>query len=366
MSAPHIPNLLSLRPSRGGAPGGRGRARGGHSQTTAGPAHDVTIQGTDTDAAVSRLSAVDVGYLYDPYARYFVSSIDGPPPRRLPIINRGTYTRTAALDILVNSFLSGDHVDSLLTPRQIVSLGAGTDTRPFRLFSNPTCQGLIYHEIDFEVISRKKLRIVQGNPLLANILANLSASEDGDAYSWSSRPSNGVEYHCHGLDLRQFSEPADIPLLPGLRTDIPTLLISECCLCYLLPEQASSVLNFFTSQIPSLATVIYEPIRPNDAFGQVMVSNLASRRIRMPTLDSYPEPQDQKDRLQNAGFELVRQMTIGDIWKTWVTPQEKERVNGLEGLDEVEEWQLLAAHYIIVWGSEGNGFDAWEGLGGGA
>ena len=26
-------------------------------------------------------------------------------------------------------------------------------------------------------------------------------------------------------------------------------------------------------------------------------------------------------------------------------------MNGLEGLDEVEEWKLLASHYAIVYGS---------------
>lgn len=95
MSAPSIPNLLSLR----GRGGGRGRSRGrgqglggssgGGGSEARGKAHDATIQGTDTDAAVSRLSAVEMGYLSDPYARYFVSSLGGPPARRFPIINRG-------------------------------------------------------------------------------------------------------------------------------------------------------------------------------------------------------------------------------------------------------------------------------------
>jgi len=87
MSASEIPNLLSsLRSARGGR--GRGRGRGGHASSSA--THDSTIQGTDTDASVSRLSAVDLGYLDDPYAQYFVQSSDGPAARRLPIINRGT------------------------------------------------------------------------------------------------------------------------------------------------------------------------------------------------------------------------------------------------------------------------------------
>lgn len=94
MSAPSIPNLLSLRGSRGGARGGRGRGRSGQG-SSAGAAHDATIQGTDNDAAVSRLSAVELGYLDDPYARYFVQSVDGPPARRLPIINRGALEQTS-------------------------------------------------------------------------------------------------------------------------------------------------------------------------------------------------------------------------------------------------------------------------------
>lgn len=83
---PPIPNLLeTLRASRGR--GGRRRGRGGH--ITSSQHHDAVIQGTDTDAAVSRLSAVDMGYMDDPYAAFFVQTADGPVPRRLPIINRG-------------------------------------------------------------------------------------------------------------------------------------------------------------------------------------------------------------------------------------------------------------------------------------
>lgn len=50
-------------------------------------ANDTIIQQTDQDASVSRLSAVEVGYLDDPFAKYFVS---GEGQRKFPIINRGT------------------------------------------------------------------------------------------------------------------------------------------------------------------------------------------------------------------------------------------------------------------------------------
>ncbi|CAJ0549611.1 Ff.00g032240.m01.CDS01 [Fusarium sp. VM40] len=375
MASTDIPNLLnSLRSARGGR--GRGRGRGGHGSSAA--THDSTIQGTDTDASVSRLSAVDLGYLDDPYAQYFVQSTDGPAPRRLPIINRGTYTRTVSLDTLIESFLSEDEsVEPGSAPKQIISLGAGTDTRPFRLFATKSRPGLVYHELDFEVVTSKKLRTVQATPVLRSILTNATQVNER---SWSSKPS-GSEYYCHGQDLRGFSvsesktegndtqsQPQDQPevTLPGLRTDIPTLLLSECCLCYLSVTEASDVINFFGSRIPNLATIIYEPIRPGDAFGKMMVSNLAARRIQMPTLQMYPTPGDQRARMSKAGFKMVHHMTIEDIWQTWVPPEEKQRVDSLEGLDEVEEWKLLAAHYIVLWASKGNGFGGWGNVGGGA
>lgn len=99
MSAPSIPNLLTLRGSPSGS-GGRGRARGrrGAPSSSATPSHEAVIQGTDTDAAVSRMSAVDLGYLDDPYARFFIHApAVGAAVRRLPIINRGKMARNTAM-----------------------------------------------------------------------------------------------------------------------------------------------------------------------------------------------------------------------------------------------------------------------------
>ncbi|KAI2621390.1 leucine carboxyl methyltransferase [Hypomontagnella submonticulosa] len=350
MSAPSIPNLLSLRGSRG-ASRGRGRGRGGHPHSAA-VSHDATIQGTDTDAAVSRMSAVDLGYLEDPFAQYFVQNTAGGAVRRLPIINRGTYTRTTALDRLISSFLSG----TAMQERQIISLGAGTDTRCFKLFSQPSQAGLIYHEIDFPTIASKKLQLVNATPQLRSILSNPQAEDGG----WSS-PSlrNGCQYWCHGLDLRDLLKDDTAPL-KGIRNDIPTILISECCLCYLETTEARGVIKYFAEKMPNLAIIIYEPIHPNDSFGRQMVSNLATRRIRMPTLDAYQDRDKQQTRLKDAGFEMVQSLTIGDIWRKWITEEEKERVDSLEGLDEVEEWNLLADHYTVAWGWRGDGFRKWE------
>ena len=92
MATPHIPNLLSSRGAKGYGIG-RGRGRGelrvpgeaGLSEQK--EAKNKIIQQTDQDASVSRMSAVKVGYLDDPFAKEFMST---EAPRRFPIINRGT------------------------------------------------------------------------------------------------------------------------------------------------------------------------------------------------------------------------------------------------------------------------------------
>ncbi|KAK0745063.1 S-adenosyl-L-methionine-dependent methyltransferase [Apiosordaria backusii] len=364
MSAPSIPNLLSLR-----GHGSLGRGRGGsHRGPSSGPSvsHDTIIQGTDTDAAVSRLSAVELGYLSDPFASYFVtpsppSFHSGPSsipstPRRLPIINRGTYTRTTAIDILIDCFLSS--TASSGQPRQIVSLGAGTDTRSFRLFTSPEKhQNIQYHEIDFPVIISKKSTLIRTITALSGILSTPSPVPNPTTtqsyISQHKEPDTGNSLTLHPLDLRMF--PSSPTSLPGISSEHPTLLLSECCLCYLPPSCASSLITSFTTNFPSLGLVIYEPILPGDAFGRMMVSNLSARGVTMPTLSVYQTQQDQERRLKEAGFAEgeVRSRTFDGIWDGWVTTREKERVDGLERLDEVEEWKLLAGHYVVVWGWKG-------------
>jgi len=54
------------------------------------------------------------------------------------------------------------------------------------------------------------------------------------------------------------------------------------------------------------------------------------------------------------------------IWRKWVSEDEKERVAGLEMLDELEELEMLLRHYCVAWGwrdgDEGEGVfsQAWR------
>ncbi|EAL90725.1 carboxy methyl transferase for protein phosphatase 2A [Aspergillus fumigatus] len=390
MSASQIPNLNTLR--RGG---GRGRLRGRGGFETGAPsedrhgsrglaAQDRVVQGTDNDASVSRLSAVEIGYLEDPFAK--VLTPPGSGTRRLPIINRGTYVRTTAIDRLVARFLEGPSQ----TKKQIISLGAGSDTRVFRLLSSrssASSSDLIYHEIDFSANTAAKIKFIRAAPLLQRTLGlgsaqNVAIPDSGDAL-------HSPTYHLHPVDLRTLAasgsattsrspsspNPAekDQPPCPlqGVDPTLPTLLISECCLVYLSPREAADVVDYFTktlfpASVP-LGLIIYEPIRPDDAFGRTMVANLATRGIQLQTLHEYASLEAQRRRLREHGLHSGQAAAdIDFIWERWVSEAEKERVARLEMLDEVEEWQLLARHYCVAWGwTSGAGedttvFDGWK------
>ncbi|PLB34130.1 protein C-terminal leucine carboxyl O-methyltransferase ppm1 [Aspergillus candidus] len=380
MSAPQIPNLNTLRRGGGGSRG-RLRGRGGGPQTGS---QDQVVQGTDNDAGVSRLSAVRLGYLDDPYAPALTQP--GAETRRLPIINRGTYVRTTVIDTLVRRFLDGVPATSR---KQIISLGAGTDTRIFRLLSSashPPVQNLVYHEIDFAVNTAAKIKFIRASPLLQRALgADVAISTAGDAL-------HSPPYHIHPLDLRSLKKGgnkegerapdggATTSALREVDPTLPTLVISECCLVYLSPGDAADVVGYLTETLfggsgetpPSpLGLILYEPIRPDDAFGRTMVSNLATRGIQLPTLHKYATLEAQRRRLQEHGFHGGQAAADVDfLWERWVDEAEKERVAGLEMLDEMEEWKLLARHYCVAWGwREGTTggqttgvFDGWRGM----
>lgn len=191
-------------------------------------------------------------------------------------------------------------------------------------------------------------------------------------------------YHLHPLDLRALTERGrsrspieqDFSQM-GIPLDVPTLLLSECCLIYLPPEDADAVLSYFTSAFfpeTPIGVIVYEPIRPHDAFGRTMVSNLTARGIHLQTLNAHDSLTAQKERMKKHGFGSTikggehgaEAADIDFIWQAWIDGTEKERVENLEWMDEMEEWKLLARHYCVAWGwmetldhAEDSVFEKW-------
>lgn len=358
-SSNEIPNLKTLLGQRrGGSSRGRGPGRGGLGRSSEERAQvlDNAVKGTDQDAAGSRVSCVELGYLHDPYAKLFATQ---PAMRKLPLLNRGTYVRTSAIDLLVDKFLNTNPS----TAKQIISLGAGTDTRFFRLLDRYPHIQLVYHEIDFPANTSAKIAAIQRQPLLHRKLQHIPS--DSSSY-------HSDNYNIHALDLRCLASPSDetpLPQIQNLDSSIPTLILSEMCLVYLQPSTVQSIVSSLLTHYLQPATpaslVLYEPILPQDAFGQTMISNLQTRNIYLNTLTAYPELGDQRARLQSYGLKAgAKAVDTHTIWRKWIRDEEKERIAGLEFLDELEELEMLLQHYCIAWGWRDGQDDvfskAWE------
>lgn len=221
---------------------------------------------------------------------------------------------------------------------------------------------ILYHELDFEANTRKKIERVRSSAFSAKAktLAEIDMNAENVELSQDGAALVSPDYLIHPQDLRHLlSREAG---LTGVDTSIPTLIISECCLVYLPPQDADAVLQYFSSQFPDttpLAIVIYEPIRPHDPFGKTMISNLAARGLQLQTLEKYHDLKEQRGRLKACGFGDAPQgggaesADMDFIWQRWTSQEEKERVEGLEWMDEVEEFVLLAKHYCLSWGWRG-------------
>ncbi|ODQ65868.1 leucine carboxyl methyltransferase, partial [Nadsonia fulvescens var. elongata DSM 6958] len=334
------------------------------------------IQSTDLDALSSKYSCVKKGYLDDEYIDTIVAGLKAgltgnsnssgvssqfDKGKKSPIINRGTYIRHNAMDQLVEGFLKTTE-----TVLQIISLGSGSDTRPFKLLSDSRfnnvdsklkVQKLVYHEIDFEESSRKKASTIKNDEKLSKIIGLNQNSQIANTKDYETHTDN---YHLYGFDLRSISADTQIgDILPFVVTSgsiedgisVQTLIISECCLCYLEPKKNSEILNFFSNNFHSsnLGIILYEPMGSNDNFGSVMVENLASRGISLPTLMKYRTIEDQLERFKQLQFKSVWVSNVEEIWYNWISDDTMSKIKKLEFLDEVEEFNLLLNHYCFVW-----------------
>ena len=302
-----------------------------------------------------------------------LSRISRFTPLKPPMINRGTYLRTAAISRKLAQFVA-EH--RLLGKVQIVSLGAGNDTRPFSVVPNNV--NVHYYELDFEETARlKKLSILSSEQLSACLDIHPLPLQDlptSAAQISAFNPAlHTARYHLVPCDLRELKPDRTLHTVPGLESldrTVPTLIVSECCICYLSQDDSNNVILFWRSNLDAGEFVVYEPLggsdeqhtesdadaashRPN-RFGEVMVKNLICRGIEMPTLLLYGTVEAQVER-----FKLLLDTDTQhrcDVWckdMKWVYDHEVDygeidRISRLEMLDEMEELNLINSHYCLM------------------
>ncbi|GAA5842037.1 hypothetical protein JCM9279_002763 [Rhodotorula babjevae] len=371
-----------------------------HASTTL--AEDAAVRSTDTDALVSRCCAASLGYLDDNLSPAFLSpnqrrNLD----RRPPLINLGTHARTWAVDRLVADFLLVAQVGHQC---QVVSLGAGTDSRFWRMRNLFDHQGRDWPckhwvEVDFPEATSAKARAVASKPALRDALGDSVKIEHGgqglssslysllpgdirslDALTSSLVPSLSASAASSSSSSTPTGPPAPTRPAP-LSPSLPTLLLLECVLVYVPPAAADALLAWFArtwgaprqdageaGQAPGGAVVLYDPFGLDDKFGEVMRRNLAARGLSLPGAPATPTHKSLEERLVRAGARgEVGSRTVRAIRERCLPREELERVNAIERIDEVEELNLVLEHYAVSWANllpSDEGSAAREGEGG--
>ena len=341
---------------------------------------DKLIRATDIEALSCRNNANKKSYfpIYDPYIDSLIQSYNqylkfcvgyssssaGRTLRsvfqeqKFPLINRGTYFRVELINILLNEFI-------LQFQRcQFVLLGSGSDTRAFYILSkNPHVK---YIELDFP----ESLRIKKLSILSQESLRNITQINEFQKSEISSKDQffaldpdlHTPNYHLIGCDLRELrTESVSQRVLNCLDRTLPTLVLSECVLCYLDPIDNTNIINFWKDNLSEssfVCFVIYEPMCLNDPFGRVMKENLAHRGLNLITFSEFPDPISRFNFLTKecclVNVKVTNMSAIagysGSLQNSWFLESESMRINNLELVDEIEEIKLLLDHYTVCYG----------------
>jgi tRNA wybutosine-synthesizing protein 4 len=293
------------------------------------------VAGTADTAARGKLAAVRAGYYSDAFAPHFVS---GSCPSPGPLINRGHFIRVMALESVLRQFLEA----SKPARAQIISLGAGFDTRFWTLQASGT-RLRRFIELDQAEVVARKAAVVRASPSL------LAALPEGAACVGPrgiASPSTG--YHLSTADVRDTAQCSRALEDAGWDPTEPTLVLAECVLVYLPPSDSAALLAWFASRSTHVALVAYEQIGPDDSFGRMMLDNLRRRGCPLLGLLGCPDLAAQVARCEAAGWDRTEADDLLTLYNRSLSPAERARVEGLERLDEMEEWNLMLSHYCAV------------------
>eukprot|EP00891_Asterochloris_glomerata_P002981 jgi/Astpho2/2981/fgenesh1_pm.00051_%23_4_t len=302
-----------------------------------------SVQGTNDDAQLSKLSCIKLGYYADPFLQYFVRRA----VRRSPIINRGYFARQAALSQLLDAFLghpSNDKAGQEL-PKQVVSLGAGFDTTFFRLQSQGRAPAK-FVELDFPEVTKKKAACIANTPELWQLLGQeRPATTDVDNASLVTS-----SYSLLPADLRKGDNVCGALQKAGINPALPTFVLAECVLVYMEPAESAALVRCLGGLLSTAVFVLYEQIRPDDAFGRQMLMNLESRGCPLRGIRGTKDLAAQKQRFLDNGWQRAEALDMHTVYGRHVDPLQRRRIERLELFDEFEEWNMLQSHYCIAIG----------------
>ena len=338
---------------------------------------DHAVMLTNDEASTSKLACVERGYLRDDFVHRFARR----GRKYSPLINRGYYARVLAMRRVLDAFLAvsltNDPADaSKRARRQIVSLGAGFDTTWFRLRAEGR-EPARYIEVDHAPVVAKNVAIVNEADDMRALcvggagLAPLERLAEPKSTARDEPPSASADvafgdaggYRVVAADLRDVPSLDAAVRAAGFDPTLPTLVFSECCLAYLPDDDAAAVIRWAAeacSSSPASAYALYDPMRPDDAFGRQMLLNLEARGCPLLGIRGGADPETHAARFRASGWTRAGCVDMNDAHAAAARedPEGTRRAERAEMLDELEELRLMQAHYCVAWGTSGTRPDA--------
>ncbi|XP_039090378.1 leucine carboxyl methyltransferase 1 isoform X2 [Hyaena hyaena] len=284
--------------------------------------------------------AVSIGYWHDPYIQHLVRL---SKERKAPKINRGYFARVHGVSQLIKAFLRKTECHC-----QILNLGAGMDTTFWRLKDEDLLPSK-YFEVDFPMIITRKLHSIKYKSFLSQSIVELHSE---DTLQIEGHLLDSKRYAIIGADLRDLPELEEKLKKCNMNPQLPTLLITECVLVYMTPEQSANLIKWAAHSFETAMFINYEQVNMDDRFGQIMVENLRRRQCDLAGVETCKSLESQKERLLANGWETASAVNMMEVYST--LPQaEVSRIESLEFLDEMELLEQLMQHYCLCWATKG-------------
>uniref|UniRef100_A0A286ZK58 Leucine carboxyl methyltransferase 1 n=1 Tax=Sus scrofa TaxID=9823 RepID=A0A286ZK58_PIG len=256
-------------------------------------ADDEGVRGPCEDATLCKRFAVSIGYWQDPCIPHLVRLSKA---RKAPEINRGYFAHVHSVSQLIKAFLRKTGCSC-----QILNLGAGMDTTFWRLKDEDLLPSK-YFEIDFPMIVMRNLHSIKLKPLLSKPILDLHSE---DTLQMDGHTLDSTRYAIIGADLRDIPELEEKLKKCNMNTQLPTLLVAECVLVYMTPEQSANLLKWAANSFETAMLINYK----------------------------------QKERLLSSGWESASAVDMVELYSK--LPRAEVSRYGIESLEFLDEMELL-------------------------
>ena len=272
---------------------------------------DHGVSCTARDAAVCKQSMQTLGYA--PIDSILQTLLGTKPKRRLPLIHRGYWLRTMAIESCLSS------LQYPIMSYQILSIGAGLDTR---LFTPPWSLAHLLVEVDAEDVVAAKQKALAGHLL----------------------PS---QYHLCAVDLGNPIALQEALRSVGWDPERPTIILAECVLAYLPPSALHPLLSMLSAWHTDAVMISFDPLRLNDVYGKTLLEYFRVKGCSLRDPSVHLDIHHRQQLWMTAGWTQGVTTDLNDIYQKWMSETARCALLELEPFDEGEEWYLYNAHYAL-------------------